>query len=331
MEYKDYYKILGVEKTAGKEALKKQYRKLARRYHPDVNKTDKDAASKFRDISEAYNVLIDDAKREKYDTLGMDWEKYQNAEHPGGFDWSKYASQESTAGKFTSPKWEDLFRKSSGTSDFFNTIFGQGFQGGPDSADSRFGRKGQDVRADLSISLKEAFEGGVKVVLVGDHKIRIKLLPGIWDRQRIKIDGKGMPGSGDAGNGDLYITFVIRPDPEYRQKGVDLHKDIPLSIYSALLGAELIVQTISGKFKLKIPAETGNGKVFRLKGRGFPVYGKPGVCGDLFLKMVLTLPEALTEHEKNLFRELASLRQKKAAAGEFTSPPDRAASGQTLS
>jgi len=308
MEYKDYYKILGVEKTAGKDELKKQYRKLAHKYHPDVNKTDKDAGAKFGEISEAYNVLIDDDKRGKYDTLGADWEQHQNAEPANGFDWSKYASPENGQQGDRTQNWEDLFGGSSGSSDFFRTIFGRDFGG---QGGAGYVRKGQDLSAELTLSLKEAYEGGVKILSIGANKIRIKLLPGIWDRQRIKIDGKGAPGGKGAGNGDLYITFLIKPDPEYRLDGTNLFKDIPLSIYSALLGANLVVQTISGKFELKVPPETKNGTVFRLKGRGFPVYGKPGSSGDLFLKMALELPEKLTEREKALFRELAAIRQEK--------------------
>jgi curved DNA-binding protein len=315
VEYKDYYKILGVEKTAGKEVLKKQYRKLARMYHPDVNTTDKNAALKFSDISEAYNVLIDDDKRKKYDELGMDWEQHQNAEQAGGFDWSKYASRGNGTGNegTRAPKWEDLFGTGSGTSDFFKTIFGQEFRG---REGAQFASRGQDLNAELPLSLQEAYEGGTRILSVGASKIRIKLLPGIWDRQRIKIDGKGLPGVNGAENGDLYITFLLKPDTEYRLDGVNLYKDIPLSIYSALLGADQVVQTISGKFELKIPPGTRNGTVFRLKGRGFPIYDNPEGHGDLFLKMVLKLPEKLTEHEKALFRELADLRREKVAGGE---------------
>jgi curved DNA-binding protein len=313
MEYRDYYKILGVEKTATKEELKKRYRKLARTYHPDVNVTDKDAARKFGEISEAYNVLIDDDKRKKYDELGMDWDQHQNAEQEGGFDWSKYASQGNGRGGSTTPKWEDLFGMGGGNSDFFKTIFGQDFQG---REGAQFASRGQDLSAELPLSLQEAYKGGTKILSIGSNKIRIKLLPGIWDRQRIKIDGKGMPGSNGAAHGDLYITFLLKPDPEYRLDGVNLYKDIPLSIYSALLGATLVVQTISGKFELTIPPETKNGTVFRLKGRGYPIYGKPDGHGDLFLRTVLNLPEKLTEREKALFRELANLRQEKVAGGE---------------
>jgi curved DNA-binding protein len=308
MEYKDYYKILGVEKAAGKDELKKAYRKLAHKYHPDVNTTDKDAGAKFGEISEAYNVLIDDDKRKKYDTFGTDWEQHENSGQANDFDWSKYASQGREKEEDRGQDWEDLFGRGAGASDFFRTLFGHGF---PGREGASFARKGQDLSAELTISLKDAFEGGVKILSLGKDKLRIALKPGIWNRQKIQINGKGAPGTNGGGNGDLFITFLIQPDPEYRLEGVNLFKDVPVSVYAALLGAVMVVQTIAGKFELKIPPETKNGTVFRLKGRGFPVYGKPGNFGDLYLKVALQLPSKLTEQEKTLFRELARLRKEK--------------------
>jgi curved DNA-binding protein len=310
MEYKDYYKILGVARRAGKADIKKKYRELARKYHPDVNVTDKDAGLKFGEISEAYDVLSDDEKRKKYDAFGSDWEQYQSSGQTGGFDWSKYAGQDSGKDEKPGRDWGEFFGGSSSSSDFFRTIFGQGFRGG-EGAD--FPRKGRDLQAELTISLEEAYEGGVRVLAVGELNIRLKLKPGIWDRQRIQIPGKGAKGSGGAGNGDLYITFLIEPHPEYRLDGTDLYKDLNLGVFPAMLGDTMKVQTISGKFELKIPPGTQNGTMFRLKGRGFPVYGTPGSKGDLFLRVVLRLPEDLTAQEKELVQELADLRKEKVA------------------
>jgi len=313
MDYKDYYKALGVERTAGKEELKKQYRKLARKYHPDVNTTDKNAAAKFGEISEAYNVLIDDEKRRKYDELGADWERYENSGKSEDFDWSKYTSRGREQEAHPGQKWEDLFGNGSDPSDFFRSIFGQGF-GGREAP--RFAFKGQDLSAELTLSLEEAYAGGAKILAIGTNTIRIKLKPGIWDRQKIKIAGKGLPGSNGGESGDLFITFLLQPHPDYRLDGANLFKDIPLSIYCALLGTALMVQTIAGKFELAVPPETQNGTVFRLKGKGFPVYDKPGSHGDLFLRVQLQLPEKPTEREKGLFRELAVIRNEKVAGGE---------------
>ena len=312
MEFKDYYEILGVGKTAGKDELKKQYRKLAHKYHPDVNTTDKDAGAKFSDLSEAYNVLIDDEKRKKYDLLGSDWEQHQDAERPEGFDWSKYSSPGNGKARAQTVNWEEVFGRNSGKSDFFRTIFGQEFG---DAEGSLYAARGQDLSAELTLSLKEAYEGGTRILSVGDGKIRIKLLPGIWNRQRIKIAGKGAAVADGTANGDLYITFLLRPDPEYRLDGVDLFMDVPLDIHSAVLGTVLVVPTISGKFELKIPPETSNATVFRLKGRGFPVYDKPGAHGDLFMKVELKLPKNLTVHEKELYRELADIAAAKVEGG----------------
>lgn len=308
MKFKDYYKTLEVEKTASKDELKKQYRRLARKYHPDVNENDKDAAAKFGELSEAYNVLVDDEKRKKYDALGSDWEQYENKAQADNFDWSKYASaQGDDRGSAHNRKNQNPFGGYT-ASEFFSKIFGQEFydqQGGPYAA------RGQDLSAELHLSLQEAYEGGTRILSVGDNKIRIKLKPGIWDKQTIQIHGKGAPGAKGSENGDLYITFRIKSDPDYRLEGINLYRDIPLSIYAALLGAAIPVKTIAGTFELKIPPETKNGTVFKLKGRGFPVYDKKEAHGDLFLKMVLQLPENLSEQEKELFRELAELRKEK--------------------
>jgi curved DNA-binding protein len=308
MEYKDYYKVLGVEKSVGKEELRKKYRKLARQYHPDVNTTDKNAAVRFGEISEAYEVLSDDDKRAKYDALGSDWEQHRNTGQAENFDWSKYASPGAGQAGSQTRGWEDLFGGETTASDFFRNIFGQNFQG---REGARFPRRGADLRAELVLSLEEAYQGGVRTLSVGESQIRLTLKPGIWDRQTIKIGGKGAPGGSGAESGDLYITFVLQPHPDYRLEGADLYRDIPVGVYSAMLGAALEVKTISGTFKLRIPPETKSGTVFRLKGKGFPVYDAPGKHGDLFLKVVLQLPEKLTAQEKKLVRELAALRHEK--------------------
>lgn len=308
MEYKDYYKILGVEKTAGKEELKRRYRKLARQYHPDVNTTDKDAGKKFGEISEAYEVLSDDGKRKKYDALGSDWEKFRNSGREDDFDWSPYASRGGGQEGNSARGWEDLFEGGASASDFFRSIFGRGF-GGREGAPHAF--RGPDLSAELAISLEEAYEGGTRILTVGERQVRLKLKPGIWDRQTIKIAGQGAPGVQGGESGDLYITFLIQPHPQYVLDGADLHRDIPVDIYSALLGATMEIGTVSGKFKIKISPETKNGTVLKLKGKGFPVYDKPGIHGDLYLKVALQLPEKPTPREKAVFRELAALRNMK--------------------
>lgn len=298
MEYKDYYKILGLEKGTGKDELKKQYRKLARKYHPDVNTTDKNAGARFAEISEAYEVLSDDEKRKKYDALGSDWERYSNTDQADGFDWSKYASSQGSQESNSGPRWEDLF----------SSMFGE-------SSGARTAHRGSDLRAELAISLDEAYQGGVKVITVDKQNIRLKLKPGIWDRQTIKIANKGAAGVNGSAHGDLYLTFAILPHKEYRLEGVDLFRDVPVSVYAAMLGTTLKVKTISGTFHLTIHPETRNGTVLKLKSKGFPVYGKTGAQGDLYLRIAIQLPENLTAREKELIRELATLRNEPVEAG----------------
>ena len=310
MDYKDYYKILGVDKNGTKEEIKKQYRKLARKYHPDVNPTDKDAAHRFAEINEANEVLTDDDKRKKYDTLGSDWQRYQSTGHAGDFDWSKYAyagGGDSRGRTFSEGDLNEMFGGMGGFSDFFRSIFGQGSQtsGGQRAT---FAFKGQDIHAELAIPLEEAYSGSIKVININNKNLRITLNPGIRDGQTIRLNGKGQPGINGGGNGDLYITFLVQLHPDYKRISDDLHMGIPVSIYTALLGGSLSVKTLSGKFKLNLPPETKNGTVFRLKGRGFPVYGNKRSHGDLYVKVNLRLPERLTSKEKELVKELASLR-----------------------
>jgi len=305
MEYKDYYKILGVDKNADKTEIRKKYRELARRHHPDLNADDKNAAAKFGEISEAYEVLSDDEKRKKYDAIGAEWEQQATRGQGAPFDWTKYTPPGGGYGEARSGNWEDLFGDDQGFSDFFRNIFGQDFRGREEPS---FAVKGRDYNAELSLTIEDAYKGGVKVLNLGDEQIRLTLKPGIRDRQTIKIKGKGGPGINGGENGDLFLTIHLLPHPEYRLQGTDLFKDIPVSVYSALLGTEMKVKTISGTFKIKISPETKNNTVLKLKGKGYPVYEKPGTYGDLFLRVDLELPEKLTEQEKKLLRELAALR-----------------------
>ncbi|MBK0404334.1 J domain-containing protein [Adhaeribacter sp. BT258] len=308
MEYKDYYKILEVSKTATKDEIRKSYKKLARKYHPDVNPNNKEAEEKFKAVSEAYEVLSDEEKRKKYDQLGADWKRYEQAGGgPGGFDWSQYAGAGGPGGgRYT--HFEGDF---GGTdfSDFFSSIFG-GMGGGQARGGRRSSMafKGQDFTAELQMPLEEAYRGGSKTLTVNGRNLRINIKPGVADGQTIRLKGQGGPGMNGAENGDLYITFRIAPDPKYTRKGNDLYVDAPVSVYKAALGGEEVVDTLGGKIRIKIQPETQNGKMLRLKGKGFPVYNHPGQHGDLYIKTVLHLPEKLTDKEKELFRQLAELR-----------------------
>ncbi|HEX8658551.1 MAG TPA: J domain-containing protein [Hymenobacter sp.] len=307
MDYKDYYEALGVEKTATAEQIKKAYRKLARQHHPDVNPNDKNAEQKFKEINEAHEVLSDPEKRKKYDQFGADWQRYQ--QQPGGagrggqpgagFDWSQYTQG---GGGFAEGR---PFGEGEDFSDFFGSLFGN--MGGGRAGGSRPGA-GADYQAELELSLEEAYHGGPRTITVNGKNLRLTIQPGVADGQTIRLRDQGGPGRNGGPNGSLLITFRIRPDARYARSGDDLTQDVPVSIYKALLGGEQTVETLSGTVKIKLKPETQNGTRVRLRGKGFPVYKQPGQFGDLYLRLTLTLPQNLTEQEKELIRQLAALR-----------------------
>jgi curved DNA-binding protein len=340
MEYKDYYKILGVSKDASKDEIKKQYRKLARQYHPDTNSGDTTAAQKFSEINEAHEVLSDPEKRKKYDALGSDWQRYQSTGSESDFDWSKYTggfgggrqSGGNRTYRYTSGDWGDVFGDEGGFSDFFKNIFGgfgSGFEstfdfgggGAEGTAGSRgadpFGYaagggqstpQGRDLAAELNVSIEDAYSGCTRVIGLDGRNFRINLKPGFRDGQTIRLKGKGSPGPQGGKPGDLYITLRIEPHPHYRREGDDLHMDVEVSLFTALLGGELDVKSLGGTFKLKIPPETKNNTVFRLKGRGFPVYEGGGKRGDLLVKAEIEIPENLNQKEKELVKNWKQIR-----------------------
>jgi curved DNA-binding protein len=311
MEYKDYYKSLGVDKNATPEQIKKAYRKLARQHHPDVNPNDKGAEQKFKEINEANEVLSDPEKRKKYDQFGADWQRYQqqpgggagrSGQPGGGFDWSQY-TQGQGGGGFGgggSP-----FGEGEDFSDFFGSLFGN--MGGGGRAGSRPGA-GQDYQAELELSLEEAYHGGPRTITVNGKNLRLTIAPGVADGQTIRLRDQGGAGRNGGPKGALLITFRILPDARYARSGDDLTQEVPVSIYKALLGGEQMVDTLSGPVKIKLKPETPNGTRLRLRGKGFPVYRKEGQFGDLYLRLNLTLPQQLTDQEKELFQRLATLR-----------------------
>jgi len=302
MEYRDYYKILGVDKDASKEEIKKAYRKLARKYHPDINPTDKDATNKFADINEAHEVLIDDEKKKKYDSLGADWQQYQSSgARAEDFDWSRYEKARSGT-TYYEGRWKDVF-EGQDFSDFFRSIFG--------GREYSYAMRGQDLKAEFTVSMEEAFHGCARIINLNGKNMRITLDPGIWDGQTIRLKGKGNPGINGGKNGDLYITLRVFPRPDYERDGDDLLTETAINLYTALLGGEWEVETLSGTYKLKIPPETQNGTVFRLKGKGFPKYKKKGTFGDLFVRTVVEMPKKLNSQEKELIQQLASMRSER--------------------
>lgn len=295
MEFIDYYKVLGVDKGASEEEIKKAYRKLARKLHPDLNPNDKEANKKFQQINEANDVLSDPEKRKKYDQYGKDWphaeqveqaRRQQKASHFGGGD-------QSFRGNFD----EDHF------SDFFASMFGGG-KGRRQQAKFR----GQDYHAELPLTLKEAFITHHRTLTVDGKNIRIAIPAGVQDGQKIRLKGHGAPGTNGGPNGDLYITFQLLEDPKFRRNGNDLFTTEEIDLYTAVLGGEINIDTLSGKVKLKIAPETQNGTKVRLKGKGYPVYKQEGSFGDLYVTLQVKLPTGLTERQKELFKELANLK-----------------------
>jgi len=294
MDFIDYYQVLGVSKTASEEEIKKAYRKMARKLHPDLNPNDKEAHKKFQQVNEANEVLSDPEKRKKYDQYGKDWEhadKFQNARPSGSY------SNESNRG-FGDDFNDDSF------SSFFESMFG-------DSGHRSRGRqtkfRGQDYNSELRLSLRSAATTHQQTLSINGKNVRITIPAGVENGQVIKLKGHGAPGINGGPSGDLYITFVIENDHRYKRTGDDLYITEDIDLYTAVLGGEVTIETLSGKIKLKVKPETQNGTKTRIKGKGFPVYKKDGEFGDLYITFNVKIPTNLTAKEKELFTELSKL------------------------
>lgn len=297
MDFIDYYKVLEVNKTATEEEIKKAYRKLARKYHPDLNPNDENANRKFQQINEAHEVLSDPEKRKKYDTYGKDWK------HSDEFE---KARQQQQAGSRGGQQFYESDFGGEDFSDFFSSMFGGG-NGGRRSRQTKF--RGQDVQASLKLNLSEVYTTHKKVITVNGKNIRITIPAGAENGQTIKLSGYGGEGMNGGPAGDLYITFDIENNTSFKREGNNLHTTIDLDLYTAILGGELTADTLNGKVKLKVAPETQNGTKVKLKGKGFPVYKKENEFGDLYITYQVKTPTNLTEKEKELFTELLKLRQ----------------------
>jgi curved DNA-binding protein len=298
MEFIDYYKVLGLNKNATDKEIKDAYRKLARKYHPDLNPNDKEANKNFQQVNEANEVLSDPEKRKKYDQYGKDWkhaEEFEKArQHRGERSYAGGAE-----GGFSGDFNESDF------SDFFQSMFGgerRGWSG------SRVRYRGEDYHAEMQLSLLGASQTQKQTISIGDKKIRITIPAGVENGQTIKIKGHGSPGINGGPAGDLYITFTILPDPKFRREGNDLHLLVDLDLYKAVLGGEMMIDTLSGQVKVTVKPETQNGTKIRLKGKGFPVYKREGEFGDLYVTYSLVIPTNLSDQEKALFTELSKMR-----------------------
>jgi curved DNA-binding protein len=308
INYKDYYSVLGVAKEATADEIKKAYRKLALRYHPDKTRGDKAANEKFKEINEANQVLSDPEKRKKFDQFGADWKRYEEAgAQQGGFDWSKYAGAGSTQKqRMNADEFESMFTAGEDV-DLFELLFG--VRGGRRQGRRSAAIKGDDLNAETTISLEETYHGSIRLIQLDGQTIRVTIPPGIADEQVLRITGKGMAGINGGPKGDLYLTVKIAPHPEFRRKGNDLHRDLPVELYTAVLGGKTLVKTLKGAVKVDIPKETPNHKVLRLRGLGMPVFCMKNAFGDLLVKVDIQLPAHLTAEETDLFGKLAALRK----------------------
>ena len=308
MEFIDYYQVLGVDKSATTDDIKKAYRKKARKLHPDLNPDDKEADKKFQRLNEANEVLSDPEKRKKYDKYGKDWEhgeeyeKYRQAQqqqqrqysgggYGGGFNGADFGEADFGGGDF---------------SDFFESMFGgQGRSRGRSQAQY----KGQDYNAAVNLSLNDAYKTHKQTFSVNGKNIRITVPAGVEDGQVIKLKGQGAPGMNGGPNGDLYITFSVSNTADFKRAGNDLYTTKEIDLYTAVLGGEITVETMDGAIKLKVAPGTQNGAKVRLKGKGFPVYKQEGSFGDLYITYNVALPTTLTDKEKELFTKLAGLQK----------------------
>ena len=287
----DYYKILGIDKTASEKDIKSAYRKLARKYHPDLNPNNKDANKNFQQINEANEVLSDPVKRKKYDQYGKDWQHAEEFEKQQQY---REQSSGSRGSGFSGGQSGDF-------SDFFESMFG----GGGSSRGRQARYRGEDFNAELHLELIDASKTQKQTLTVNGAKIRITIPAGIENGQTIKIPGHGGPGINGGPTGDLYITFSIANHAKIKRLGDNLYTSVDLDLYTAVLGGEITIDTLSGQVKLKVAPETQNGSKVKLKGKGFPVYKKEGQFGDLYVTYDVKIPTNLTDKQKELFTELS--------------------------
>ncbi len=294
MDYKDYYKILEIDKKATPAEVKKAYRTLAKKNHPDKNLGDKKAEERFKLVNEANEVLGNSEKRKQYDDLGENWQQNQQNQNQ-----QRNPNQQSRQGNqgFGGGNQEDF-------SDFFEQFFAQ--QHGGNSKQNQ-ARKGGDYETEMEISLEEAFSGTSRIIQLENEKLRVTTKPGAYTDQQLRIKNKGAKGSSDANRGDLFVRIRVIDNSKFIRKGNDLYQTTIINLYDAVLGNDVIIETLSGKLKIKIPAGTQNGKTIRLKGKGMPVYEKTGTFGDFYILIQIQIPEKLSDKQKVLFEELKAI------------------------
>lgn len=312
MEFKNYYKILGVEKSATRKDISKAFRKLALKYHPDKNPNNKASEEKFKEITEAHEVLSDPEKRKKYNTLRANWNQYQAG--GGGFEdfFSQFGGHKREGPSFNfSGNINDLFSNASGFSDFFENFFGRSSQTGRDIFEvDNSGSKGQDYEAKLYISLEEAYGGTSKEVLINGNKLRIKINPGTSDGDKLKLKEHGGASRSGNGKGDLYLTIKINKHPFYEIDSDDLYYDLIIDLYTAVLGGKKRTKLINGRtINLGIHKGNDNGSILRIGKFGLKKSGNTNERGELFVRIKVETPKNLTGKELTLFEELSKLRK----------------------
>jgi curved DNA-binding protein len=311
MDYKDYYEVLGVDRQATEADIKRAYRKLARKCHPDVNPGDKAAEERFKLINEAYEVLSDAERRRKYDQLGSSYSEWQRrGGAPGGFDWSQWTAPGGVRVEYGD--LGDLFGQG-GFSDFFNTIFGGAGAARPQASGRRgMHVAGRNVEQEVEITLEEAFHGTQRMLEKNGTRLEVKIPAGARTGTKVRIAGGGGGGMGGAPAGDLYLVVKVLPHPIFEVEGIHLHCELALPLYTAMLGGELKVPALGGEVTLKIPPETQSGQMFRLRDQGMPQLRSPNKHGDLLVKVRVMIPKKLSPPERELFEKLRQMRQEKA-------------------
>jgi DnaJ-class molecular chaperone len=325
MDFKDYYATLGVAKTASEKEIKQAFRKLARKYHPDVNPGDKAAEARFKEINEANEVLGDPEKRKKYDELGANWRMYEQAQQSGraggANPFAQWGYSPGGGGGFRTMTEEEVSEMFGGGdspfSDFFKTFFGGGDPGAERRGRTRAPRsaKGRDVEHEIELDLEDALRGTVQRLGIshnGEHRnVEVRIPAGVTDGSRVRVSGEGERGSGSGASGDLYLRVRLRPHPKFDRKGRDLYTKVKVPVTTAVLGGEVDVETLAGKsLRLKIPAATQNGQTFRLRAHGLPTTSKDGQAGDLYATVDVALPQSITPEERRHYEALAALEKK---------------------
>ena len=309
MEFKDYYQILGVSPDADEQAIRQAFRTLARQYHPDVNPGDKAAEERFKVINEAHQVLSDPEQRKKYDALRAQYQRWQQGgRRPQDFNWQAWSAPpgEGAYEYYGSvDDLGDLFGGESPFSDFFTTIFGEarGTERAPRA------RRGRDREVETEVTLEEAFRGTTRALQIGDRRLEAKIPPGVYTGARVRLAGQGEPGRQGGPAGDLYLNVRVAPHATFERTGDDLFMEVPVDIYTAVLGGEVRVPTLDSVVLLKVPPHTQSGRAFRLRGKGMPRLDDLNTRGDLYARVRLVLPEPLSERELQAFRELAAARR----------------------